>query len=92
MTFRFYGTNQGRTVEMSGPVQSNPVPHGPAVYQDDPALPIGVEKQVEWARDGIDVVVERTVFENGKVILKDRFFSRYAPWPAVYLRGTRATA
>jgi len=92
VTFRLYGTSQGRTVEMSGPVQSNPVPHGPAVYQDDPALPIGIEKQVEWARDGIDVIVERTVFENGKVIHKDRFFSRYAPWPAVFLRGTRAAA
>lgn len=92
VTFRLYGTNQGRTVEMAGPVQSNPVPHGPAVYEDDPALPMGVEKQVEWARDGIDVVVERTVFENGKVIHKDRFFSRYAPWPAVFLRGTRAAA
>ena len=92
VTFRFYGTDQGRVVEMSGPVESNEVPHGPPVYQDDPTLAAGTEKQVEWAHDGVDVVIERTVFENGSIILTDRFFSRYTPWPAVYLRGTMGTA
>jgi len=89
VTFRFYGTDPKRVVEMSGPVTSNVVQPGPPVYGDDPTLPAGTEKQVEWAHDGIDVSVGRTVFENGAVVHEDRFFSRYAPWAAMYLRGTK---
>jgi vancomycin resistance protein YoaR len=88
VTFRFYGTDQGRVVEMSGPVQSNEVPHGPPVYKDDSTLPLGTKKQVEWPHDGMDTTIQRSVFEDGMIIHEDRFFSRYAPWPAMYLLGT----
>jgi vancomycin resistance protein YoaR len=89
VTVRFYGTSQGRVIEMSGPTETNPVKHGPAVYTDDPKLPLGTEKQVEFAHDGVDVTILRTVREGRQVILQDRFFSRYEPWPAMYLRGTK---
>lgn len=92
ITFQFYGTDPKRVVEMSGPDSSNVVAPGPPVYSDDPTLPAGTEKQVEWAHEGVDVVVVRTVFENGSVIHEDRFFSRYAPWSAMYLRGTKGAA
>jgi vancomycin resistance protein YoaR len=88
LTFRYYGTNPGRTVEMDGPHESNPVAHGPAVYRDDPTLPKGQTKQIEWAKDGLDVTVYRTVTGNGET-RRDTFFSRYRPWQAVYLVGTR---
>ena len=77
---------------MAGPVESNFESHGPPVYEDDPSLPVGTEKQIERARDGVDVTVTRTVREGRKVILEDEFFSRYEPWPAMYLRGTRGSA
>ncbi len=89
LTFSFYGTNPGRTVEMDGPQQSNPVPHGPPVYRDDPTLPKGQTKQIEWAKDGLDVTVYRIVKENGVEVRRDTFFSRYRPWQAVYLVGTK---
>jgi vancomycin resistance protein YoaR len=89
LTFRFYGTNPGRTVEIDGPDESNPVAHGPAIYRDDPTLPVGETKQIEWAKDGLDVTVYRIVTENGTEIRRDTFFSRYRPWQAVYLVGTR---
>jgi len=89
LTFRFYGTNAGRTVEMEGPFDDNPVPHGPAVYRDDPTLPKGQTKQIEWAKDGLDVTVYRVVKEDGVEVRRDTFFSRYRPWQAVYLVGTR---
>jgi vancomycin resistance protein YoaR len=92
VTFRFYGTDQGRVVELDGPVESNDVPHGAPVYQDDASLPLGTEKQVEWAHDGVDVTIFRTVSEGGQVILRDQFFSRYSPWVALYLRGTKGSA
>jgi vancomycin resistance protein YoaR len=89
LTFRYYGTNSGRTVEIDGPHEENPVPHGPAVYRDDPTLPKGQTKQIEWAKDGLDVTVNRIVKEDGVEVRRDSFFSRYRPWQAVYLVGTK---
>ena len=89
VTFRFYGTNPGRTVEIDGPYEDNHVAHGPAVYREDPTMPKGETKQIEWAKDGLDVTVYRIIKENGVEAQRDTFFSRYRPWQAVYLVGTR---
>jgi vancomycin resistance protein YoaR len=89
LTFRYYGTNPGRRVEMDGPYESNPVAHGSPVYREDPTLPKGERKQIEWAKDGLDVTVYRIVYEDGLEVRRDTFFSRYRPWQAVYLVGTR---
>jgi vancomycin resistance protein YoaR len=89
LTFHLFGTNLGRTVEIDGPYESNPVPHGPAVYREDPTLPKGQTKQIEWAKDGLDVTVYRIIKENGVEVQRDTFFSRYRPWQAVYLVGTK---
>ncbi|MDH4137442.1 MAG: VanW family protein, partial [Anaerolineae bacterium] len=88
VTFRFYSTKTGRTVEMEGPFEANVVPHGPDVYREDHTLPKGKTKQIDWAHDGIDVTVYRIVKEGDKALWKDTFFSRYRPWQAVYLVGT----
>jgi len=89
LTFHYYGTNPGRTVEMEGPYEDNYVEHGPAVYRDDPTLPKGETKQIEWAKDGLDVTVYRIIQVDGVEVQRDTFFSRYLPWQAVYLVGTR---
>jgi len=88
VTFGFYSTKIGRTVEVEGPFEASVVPHGPDVYQEDPTLPKGTTKQIDWAHDGVDVTVYRIVKEGDKVLWKDTFFSRYRPWQAVYLVGT----
>jgi len=64
------------------------VPHGEPVYQNDPTLPKGKTKQVEWPKDGEDVTVRRTVTVGDAVVHQDTFFSRYRPWRATYLVGT----
>ncbi len=89
LTFRFYGRNPGRTVEMEGPFEENKVPPGPPIYNEDPTLPEGTTKQIDWAHDGVDVTVYRIVKEGNRVLYRDTFFSRYKPWQAVYLVGTR---
>jgi vancomycin resistance protein YoaR len=89
LAFRFYGTKIGRTVDMEGPSEDNVVPHGPPVYEDDPTLPKGTTKQVEWARDGVDVTIYRIVKKDDEVVSRDEFFSRYQPWQDVYLVGTK---
>lgn len=89
LTFNFYGTKPNRTVEMQDPVEENVVPHGPAIYTPDPTLKKGVTKQVDFAHDGMDVTIWRTIKVNGQVVKKDKFFSRYDPWVARYMVGTK---
>lgn len=89
LTFRLYGTKPAYSVEMDGPHESNPVAHGPAIYREDPTLPEGQTQQIEWAKDGLDVTIYRIIKENGVEVRRDTFFSRYRPWQAVYLVGTK---
>jgi vancomycin resistance protein YoaR len=93
LTFRFYGTKPNREVIFTEPLISNETPHGPAIYEDDPTLPQGTQKQVDWAVDGMDVVITRTVkAADGAVIHEDGVVSKYEPWQAVYKVGTGPTA
>jgi vancomycin resistance protein YoaR len=89
LTFNFYGTKPNRTVEMEDPIMERVIPHGPAVYTDDPTLKKGVTKQIDFAHDGADVTIWRKILVNGQVVKRDKFFSRYDPWVARYLVGTK---
>ncbi|MCD6519472.1 MAG: VanW family protein, partial [Anaerolineae bacterium] len=85
--FRFYSRSIGRQVKMEGPTTSNPVKPGEPVYEQDPTLPPGTRIQVEWPHDGLDVTLYRIIEKNGQIVAKEKFFSRYEPWPARYLIG-----
>lgn len=89
LTFSFYGSKPNRTVEMEEPIMEKIVPHGPAIYTEDPTLKKGVTKQIDFAHDGADVTVWRKIIVNGQVVKRDKFFSRYEPWVARYLVGTK---
>lgn len=89
LTFEFYGTKPNRTVEMEEPIMENIIKSGPAIYTDDPTLKKGVTKQIDFAHDGADVTVWRKILVNGQVVKRERFFSRYQPWVARYLVGTK---
>jgi vancomycin resistance protein YoaR len=89
LTFELYGTKDGRQVTMTTPVVTNQTPAPPTLYQDDPTLPKGELKQTDFAASGADVYFTRTVTQNGKVTIFDKFVSNYQPWQAVYLRGTQ---
>ena len=41
-------------------------------------------KKVDYAVNGFDATVYRTVYRNGQVLYRDTFFSQYEPWQAVY--------
>jgi len=88
VTFKFYSTPDGRQVTVSDPIVENVVAHPPDKYEDDPTLAAGVTKQVDYAVDGADVTVNRTVTLNGQVISQDRIFTKYQPWQAVFMVGT----
>lgn len=87
LTFRFYGTDTGREVLVSEPEITNVVEHGPPLYEDDPTLPVGTTKQVDWAIDGMDVTITRTVKMEDDILHQDRIYSQYRPWRAVYKVG-----
>ncbi|HLF25484.1 MAG TPA: VanW family protein [Anaerolineae bacterium] len=92
LTFKFYSTGDGRQVSVSEPLVENVKPHGPDILEEDPTLPEGERKQVDYAVDGADVTVRRTVMRAGAVVSEDVVFTRYLPWQAVYKVGTGPVA
>ncbi|MCG2686044.1 VanW family protein, partial [Candidatus Parcubacteria bacterium] len=89
LCFEIYGTDDGRRVEISESVIHSQTPPPEALYQDDPTLPKGTTKQVDWAAWGARVSFTRRVFRGGEVLQDDLFESRYFPWRAIYLVGTK---
>lgn len=89
LTFELYGTSDGRISVVNDPVIVSTSPAPEPLYQDDPTLPKGQVKQIDWAAPGAVVYFTREVTRDGKVIISDKYTSRYRPWQAVYLRGTK---
>ncbi len=89
LIFELYGTSDGRKSTITKPIVSNISPALPTVYQDDPTLPIGVIKQVDYSAAGAKVSFNYSVEKNGSTIFQKTFVSNYRPWAAVHLRGTR---
>lgn len=84
MTFFFYGTPDGRTVQKDGPYIENITPHGEPIYEANAELASDQVVQVDYAVDGAEVTVNRTVYRDGEILRQDSFFSRYIPWQAIY--------
>lgn len=88
LEFELYGTKDGRLSEISQVTLSDPKPAPPDLYQDDPTLPTGQIKQVDWANTGIKANFNYKVIKNGQILFEKTFYSNFVPWQAVYLRGT----
>jgi vancomycin resistance protein YoaR len=89
LTFRLYGTSDGREVKISDPVVSNVIPAPEALYQDDDTLPEGTIRQIDFAAAGANVYFTREVTRDGEVLYEDTITSRFQPWRAVFLVGTK---
>jgi vancomycin resistance protein YoaR len=87
LTWKFYSTSDGRQVtwDTTGPTDLVDPPD--AKYMENPELPTGTVKQTDWAVQGANVSVDRTVTRNGEVIDSDHFFTQYEPWPDIYEYG-----
>lgn len=83
LTWKFYSTSDGRTVtyDTTGPI--NVVPAPPPVIQVNEELKAGEVRQVDWAADGADVIINRVVMRDGKIYFVDKFQTHYEPWRAV---------
>lgn len=84
-----YGTSDGRVAQVTKPTITDQTPPPPELRQDDPTLPRGIVKQVDWAAWGAKVSFQRTVTKNGETIANETWRSSYRPWQAVYLVGTK---
>lgn len=88
LTFDLYGTKDGRQVEISKVRVWDKQPPPPDLYQDDPTLPAGTIKQIDWKAWGAKAAFDYKVTKDGETIFEKTFTSNYRPWQAVYLRGT----
>lgn len=84
-----YGTPDGRIANLTKPIITNQTPPPPELRQDDPTLPKGTVKQVDWSAWGATVSFKRTVTRNGEVIANETWKSSYKPWQAIFLVGTQ---
>lgn len=88
LVFEIYGTSDGRVAKTSKPIISSSTPPPEDKYIDDPTLPAGEIKQIEYKAWGARVSFDYKVTKNGETIFEKTFYSNYKPWGAVYLRGT----
>ena len=89
LEFDLYGTPDGRKVEITNPVVTNQIAPPAVLYKDDPTLVKGVTKQIDFPAWGATVSFNRKVTKAGKVLYNDTFSTKYQPWQAVFLVGTR---
>jgi vancomycin resistance protein YoaR len=91
LTWKFYSTSDGRSIDWqtSGPI--NIVKPPKPYYKVNPELDQGEIKQVDWEAEGADVRVKRWVYRDWELYFKDNFFTHYEPWRAVYEYGPGTT-
>ena len=89
LTLYLYGTKDNRQVIISDPVIVSESPAPETLYQDDPTLPKGTLKQVDFSAPGANIYFTRQVKKDGKVTIDEKFTSNFKPWQAVFLRGTK---
>ncbi len=83
LTWKIYSTDDGRSVtwETTGPMNTVPAPE--PIFEENPELDANEIKQVDYAAEGADVTVTRTVWKDGLVYFTDRFQTHYEPWAAI---------
>ena len=87
LTWKFYSTSDGRTVTWDTTGVTNVVSAPPTAYEENPELKKNEMKQVDWAANGADVNVTRTVMRDGAVLFQDQFTTHYEPWQAICQYG-----
>jgi vancomycin resistance protein YoaR len=86
LVWKFYSTADGRDVEWSSR-EFNAEDAPEALYKENPDLKKGEIKQVDWAADGLDVIVTRIVTRNGGSLYEDSIETHYLPWRAIFEYG-----
>jgi vancomycin resistance protein YoaR len=87
ITVALYGSKAGRTCRAEGPnvLETIPVERE---YVDDPALPVGAERQLSQGSTGYVVENFRIISRVGQPDVRERYVERYQMARAKYARGT----
>ena len=88
LTFNLYGSKDGRTSQVYNAKIWDQAAPPPDLYQDDPTIPKGTIKQVDFAAWGAKTSFQYKVTRAGDVLEDTTFYSNFQPWQAVYMRGT----
>ena len=88
LEIELYGTADGRIATTSNHRLWDVNPPPPDLYQDDPTLPSGTIKQVDWKAWGAKAKFDYKVTQDGVTIFEKTFYSNFKPWQNVFLRGT----
>ncbi len=91
LIFELYGTSDGRVATTSKPRTWDVAAPPPDLYQDDPTLPLGTVKQVDFKAWGAKSAFDYKVVRDNETLQQRTFYSVYRPWQAVFLRGTGPT-
>ena len=89
LTWKFYGKDEGRSVEWDTTGLENVQDPKEPLYEENDELARGVVEQVDWAVEGADVTVNRVVYKNGQVHFADEFSTHYEPWRDIYQYGPK---
>jgi len=87
LTWKFYSTSDGRSVTYDTTGPTNVVSAPSPLFEENPELKKNEMKQVDWAANGADVSVTRTVWKNGSVYFQDTVTTHYEPWQAICQYG-----
>jgi vancomycin resistance protein YoaR len=87
LTWKFYSTRDGRSVDWTTTGPSNVVSAPPPRFEVNDELKKNQMKQVDWAANGADVTVTRTVWKDDAVWFQDQFTTHYEPWQAICQYG-----
>jgi vancomycin resistance protein YoaR len=89
-TVSFYGTRQGRKVVSKTSSPTN-YTQPKLQYAVDPSAPRGSVTRTSGGGPGFDVNVHRKVFQDGKLLRQDDFFTRYVPQNPTAIYGPGRT-
>lgn len=87
LTWKFYSTSDGRVVEWQTSGLQYIVEPPEPIFRENPELAANEIRQVDWAAEGADVTIIRTVYKDGQIYFQDQFVTHYLPWRAVYEYG-----
>ena len=83
LSWKMYSTSDGRSVTWQTTGPQNVVPAPKPIFEETEELKSGQIRQVDWAANGADVTVTRTVFKNDVIYFSDDYTTHYQPWQAI---------
>ena len=80
LTFTLYGTNDGRKAQITNQQLWDVTSPPPDLYQEDPTLPRGTIRQVDFSAWGAKASFDYIVTKSNNTVTHATFLSNYQPW------------